>query len=67
MAELSKKAPYSDIPHFRVDYDKQKDLMKRFGARDRSTLIMFKGDKEVGRLYAVTDATSIRALLNKGL
>lgn len=65
MAELSKNAPYSDIVHLRVDYDRQKDLMKQFGARDRSTLIVFKGAKETGRLYGDTDPKAIRALLDK--
>ena len=41
--------------------------MKRFGATDRSTLIMFRGTKEVGRVYAVTEAKDIQALLDKGL
>lgn len=41
--------------------------MKRFGANDRSTLIMFRGTKEVGRVYSVTEAKEIQALLNKGL
>ena len=41
--------------------------MKRFGAHDRSTLIMFRGTKEVGRVYAVTDSKDIQALLDKGL
>ena len=41
--------------------------MKRFGASDRSTLIMFRGAKEVGRLYGVTGGRDIQALLDKGL
>jgi hypothetical protein len=41
--------------------------MKRFGASDRSTLIMFRGAREVGRLHAVTDGKAIQALLDKGL
>lgn len=51
---------------FRVDYDSQKDVMRRFKATDRSTLIVFKGSTETGRLHAVTDAREIRALLDKG-
>jgi thioredoxin 1 len=50
---------------FRVNYDKQKDVMKQFRATDRSTLIVFKGSKETGRLYAVTDPREIQALLDK--
>jgi thioredoxin 1 len=52
---------------FRVNYDKQKDVMRQlFKARDRSTLIMFKGSKETGRLFGETDAKEIQALLDKG-
>jgi thioredoxin-like negative regulator of GroEL len=51
---------------FRVNYDTQKDVMQRFKVRDRSTLIVFKGAKEAGRLYAVTDAKEIQELLDKG-
>ena len=50
-----------------MNYDKQKDVMKRFGANDRSTLIMFRGIKEVGRVHGVTDNKEIQALLDKGL
>ena len=32
-----------------IDFDSQKDLVNRFGARMQSTLITFKGDKEEGR------------------
>lgn len=50
-----------------MDFDKQKDVMKRFGANDRSILIMFRGTKEVGRVNGVTDSKEIQALLDKGL
>lgn len=51
---------------FRVNYDKQKDVMKQFGARDRSTLIMFKGAKETGRVVFETEAKAIQAMLDRG-
>jgi len=41
--------------------------MQRFGARDRSTLIMFRGAREVGRVQGVTGSKEIQALLDKGL
>ena len=41
--------------------------MKRFGAKDRSTLIMFRGTREVGREYGVTDSKEIQALLDRAL
>ena len=41
--------------------------MKRFGAHDLSTLIMYRGAKEVGRVHGVTDSRAIQALLDNGL
>ena len=41
--------------------------MKQFGARDRSTLIMFKGAKEVGRVVWQTEELIIQELLDKAL
>ena len=67
MNSLYKQSRYGAITHIRVDFDTQKDVMKRFGATDRSTLIMFRGNKEVGRLYGVTGEKEIQALLDKGL
>jgi len=65
--KLSAQSRYAGIAQFRIDYDKQKDLMKQFNARDRSTLIMFKGAKEIGRVVFVTDEKEIQALLDKAL
>mgnify|MGYP003348948905 CR=1 FL=1 len=67
MDKLSAQARYSKMVQLRVDYDTQKDLMKRFGASERSTLIMFKGSKEVGRVVFETDAKAIQSMIDKGL
>ena len=67
MDTLSKQSKYAGMVHYRVDYDTQKDLMKQFGARERSTLIMFKGAKEVGRVVNVTGEKEIQALIDKAL
>ena len=65
MAKLRKQAKYAGIAHLRVNYDAEKDVMAQFGTRDRSTLIMFKGTKEVGRVQWETDEKAIQALLDK--
>jgi thioredoxin 1 len=51
---------------YRVDFDKAKDVVKRLGVQRQSTLIVFKGSKEVGRSTGDTDPASIRALVAKG-
>src|SRR5437868_5692611 len=44
--KLSDRAPYNSVVRLRVDYDKQKDLVKEFKAKMQSTLVVFKGEKE---------------------
>ena len=52
---------------YTVDFDSQKDVMRTFSASERSTLIVFQGQKEVGRLVGDTSEAAIRALLEKGI
>jgi len=65
--ELTNEPKFKSLVFFVVDFDSQKDLVKRFGARVQSTLIVFKGDKEEGRSAGDTSRTSIAALLDKAL
>ena len=51
----------------RVDFDAQKPIVQGFGVQKQSTLIVFKGDKEVGRSTGETKADPIEALLAKGI
>jgi thioredoxin 1 len=50
-----------------VDFDSQKADLKTLGVQQQSTLIVYKGDKEVGRSTGDTNATSIEALMAKAL
>lgn len=52
---------------FEVDFDSQKDILREFGVQQQSTLIAFKGGKEVGRSVGQTSAAAIENLLNKTL
>jgi len=63
--ELANDPKFKNLAYFVIDFDSQKDLVRRFGARVQSTLIVFKGDKEQGRSAGDTNRTSIAALLNK--
>ena len=64
---LLNKPELSKVTALRVDFDKQKDTVKAFNVRQQSTLIVFKGGKEVGRSIADTSASSIEALIRKAL
>ncbi len=65
--KLSAEPQYKDLLIFEVDFDAQKDVLKKFGARTQSTLIVFKGDKETGRSVGSTDESAIGDLLRKAL
>ena len=58
---------FSKLVVLRVDFDAQKDIVRKFGARMQSTLIVFKGGAEVGRSVGDTNPDSIAALLGKAV
>lgn len=45
-----------------VDFDKARDLRRELGVRSQSTIILYKGGKEVTRAGGMTDAEDLRAL-----
>lgn len=65
--ELLRTPPLNAITALRVDFDKQKDAVRRFKAQYQSTLIVFKGGREVGRSTGETKKDSIAALLKKAI
>ncbi len=67
LSELLKTPELQAITALRVDFDKQKPVVKAFRVQYQSTLIVFKGGKEVGRSTGDTRKDSIAALLNKAL
>lgn len=67
LSELTGQARFKDLQTFTVDFDSQKDALKALNARTQSTLIVFKGGKEVGRSAGDTKKDSIEALLAKTL
>jgi thiol:disulfide interchange protein len=56
---------YKGLVILRVDFDAEKELLKRFGVRRQSTLIVFKGDGEVARAVGESSPDGIKKLLNK--
>lgn len=65
LSELEKDAKFRDLLVVHVDFDSQKDAVRRFGARVQSTLVAFKGPVETARSVGDTDPRSIAALLDK--
>jgi thioredoxin len=67
LAQLMADPKFKDLVYLTIDFDSQKDLVRRFGARMQSTLISFKGATEQARSVGDTNRQSIAALLNKVL
>ena len=64
---LTLEPRYSNLIRFRVDYDRQKDLVKAFHARKQSTLVLYKGTTELARVVGETNENKIRDMVNKAL
>lgn len=67
LSELTQKAKFKDLVVFEIDFDSQKDLLRKFNVRMQSTLISYKGAREVGRSTGDTNASSIEAQLDKSI
>jgi thiol-disulfide isomerase/thioredoxin len=67
ISELMQDPKNAGFVVLRVDFDKQKDVLKRFRAQYQSTLIVFKGKKEVSRSTGETRRDAIAAQLAKAL
>lgn len=67
LKSLLEKPENKDIVKLRVNFDTQLDVLKAFKVQNQSTLIMFKGDKEISRSVGDTDAGSIAKLISAGV
>ncbi|HLN09163.1 MAG TPA: thioredoxin family protein [Xanthobacteraceae bacterium] len=67
LSRLKGEPRFRQLVSFDIDFDSQKDLLRKFNVRMQSTLIVFKGKLEAGRSTGDTDAGSIEALLAKSI
>ena len=58
---------FKGINVLRVNFDTQKPVLKAFGVQHQSTLIVFKGGREIARVTGDTDRDRIAGLLRKVL
>jgi thioredoxin 1 len=63
--ELAGREAYKNLVVFDVDFDSQMDVVRSLGANMQSTLIVYKGSKEVARSAGETDAAAIEAQVSK--
>lgn len=67
LSQLTAQPKFKDLQVFEVDFDSQKDAVRGLKAQMQSTLIIFKGEREVGRSVGDTRRESIEDLLNKSI
>lgn len=61
--KLTADPAFRDFVVYRVDFDAQTKVVRAFGARSQSTLIVFRGGVEKGRSTGDTNPDSIKKLL----
>jgi thiol:disulfide interchange protein len=63
--ELRQDAALADAVFMRVDFDAQKDFLRAHRVASQSTILIFRGEKEVARSVAETDRGRLRDLVLK--
>lgn len=64
LAGLEKNSALSDLLVFTINFDLNKNAVKRFKVTAQSTLILFYGRTEIARLTGETDPKAIKAFLD---
>ena len=64
-SELMTKPEYKDYTMFKIDFDADKPVLRKYKVTMQSTMIAFKGKTEVGRSVGDTQRDSLDALMKK--
>ena len=67
VASLLTSPDFKSMEKFDVDFDTQKEILARYRVQMQSTIIVYKGGKEVDRQTGQTDPAVIEALLREAL
>lgn len=67
VARLLGTPDFKDMKEFKVDFDTQKEALKQLHVQMQSTLIVYKGGKEVDRMTGKTNPAVIETLMRKAL
>ena len=62
---LMKQPAYKDVTLLAIDFDSAKPVLKKFKVSMQSTLVGFKGEKEVGRSVGDTTPEGLEGLIKK--
>lgn len=67
VATLLASPDFKDMKKFEVDFDSQKEVLARYRVQTQSTMIVYKGGKEIDRQAGQSDPAAIEALLRRAL
>ncbi len=67
VGDLMGRPAYKDVTTYLVDFDADKPLLRKYKVGMQSTLIAFKGGKEVGRSVGDTTPAGIEGLVRKSV
>ncbi|MFM8860615.1 MAG: thioredoxin family protein [Methylocystis sp.] len=65
--KIMQEPRFDKVRYYVVDFDNDKEGMRKLKANTRSTILVFKGKRELTRSANDTDAVSIQTLLEKAL
>lgn len=63
ISKILSEPAFKDVVVFSVDFDSQKDALRKLNSSKQSTLITFKGGKELERSVGDTDGQTIKMLM----
>jgi thioredoxin 1 len=67
LSRLTAEERFRDLVVLEVDFDSQREVVRAFNVQKQSTLIVFRGMRELGRSTGDTNAGSIAALMAKSI
>jgi thioredoxin 1 len=67
LAPLLAQPRFSEILVMEIDFDRDKDALRLVNARIQSTLIIYRGEDEMGRSLGDTNPQSLESLLTMAL
>ena len=67
LANLMKDPEFKNVIFYQLEFDTQKDLLKTLKVRSQSTVIVFKGGKEVARTTGDTKEAALSKLAKQAI
>lgn len=65
VAQLLATPDYKAVTKVDVDFDSQKDVLRKFRVQTQATMLIFKAGKEIDRLIGNTDPAAIASFIKR--